>query len=110
MGVQAFTETSGCGVLLDSPQKSPLSFSEEDLQLIERDIENLKENGYAITYGEYIKGLCGIAAPIFDTGNKVEMSIELIGFTSQFEKEDLHVKGKLMKEVADEISRRIRNF
>ncbi|MFJ8265856.1 IclR family transcriptional regulator [Peribacillus asahii] len=86
------------------------SFSEEDLQLIERDIENLKKTGYAITYGEYIKGLCGIAAPIFDTRNKVEMSIELIGFTSQFEKEDLHVKGKLMKEVADEISRRIRSF
>ncbi|MFJ8259299.1 IclR family transcriptional regulator [Peribacillus asahii] len=86
------------------------SFSEEDLQLIERDIENLKKTGYAITYGEYIKGLCGIAAPIFDTRNKVEMSIELIGFTSQFEKEDLHVKGRLMKEVADEISRRIRNF
>lgn len=86
------------------------SFSNDDFHLIERDIENIKKNGYYITYGEYIKGLCGIAAPIFSIGNKVELSIELIGFTSQFEKEDLHSKGTLIKDAANEITRKISSF
>ena len=86
------------------------SFTENEIQLIEEEIEKLKDNGYCITYGEYIKGICGIAAPIFSLGDKVEMSIELIGFTSQFEKEDLHSKGLLIKGAADEISRKIRSY
>ena len=86
------------------------TFDEADLPLIEQEIENLKKNGYYITYGEYLKGFCGIAAPIFSVGNKVELSIELIGFTSQFEKEDLHSKGLLIKEAADEISKKIASF
>ena len=86
------------------------SFVEDDLHLIEQEIGNIKKNGYYITYGEYMKGFCGIAAPIFSMGNKVELSIELIGFTSQFEKEDLHYNGMLIKEAANEISRRMANF
>lgn len=86
------------------------TFVEEDLHVIEQEIENIKKNGYYITYGEYLKGFCGIAAPIISVGNKVELSIELIGFTSQFEKEELHSKGLLIKEAAREISRKIASF
>ena len=86
------------------------SFSNDEIQLIEQDLVSIKQKGYYITYGEYIKGLCGIAAPIFTVGGKVEMSIELIGFTSQFEREDLDSKGLLIKEASNEISEKISSF
>jgi DNA-binding IclR family transcriptional regulator len=89
-------------------QKGLKTFTEEEVKLIERDIEHIRDNGYCITYGEYIKGLCGIAAPVFTSESEAELSIELIGFTSQFEKEDLHSKGNLVKEAAEEITRKIR--
>ncbi|MBS4211414.1 MULTISPECIES: IclR family transcriptional regulator [Neobacillus] len=91
-------------------QKGLKTFSEEEVKTIERDMEFIRENGYSITYGEYIKGLGGIAAPIFSGEDTVEMSIELICFTSQFDKEDLHLKGILVKRAAEDISNRIRNL
>ncbi len=84
------------------------TYTDEDIALMEHEFEALKDRGYHITYGEYIKGVCGIAAPIFTQGDKVEMSIELIGFTSRHDKEDLEEKGLLIKEVTDEISRKLR--
>ncbi|CAH0265243.1 HTH-type transcriptional regulator KipR [Peribacillus sp. Bi96] len=86
------------------------TFSEEDIHVIEQEIDHIRKNGYHITYGEYIKGLCGIAAPIFSHENKVEMSIAVIGFSSQYEKEDLHSIGSLIKGAADEISKKIKDF
>lgn len=72
-------------------------YSREEIDAIEREVENIRENGYSITYGEYIKGICGIAAPIFTNGSNVELSIELIGFTSQYDLEELRSKGMLLK-------------
>ena len=87
------------------------SFSEEELRFIEFEIDSQKENGYYITYGEFFKGICGIAAPIFINENKMEMAIELIGFTSQYDnKEDLHANGRLLKDVCQEISDQLRTF
>ena len=83
------------------------SYTEEEYCRIEQAIDGLKHDGYAITYGEYIKGVCGIAAPIFSQGDKVELSIELIGFTAQYEKEELHEKGRLIRDAAEEISAKL---
>ncbi|MFA1710090.1 IclR family transcriptional regulator [Peribacillus frigoritolerans] len=85
-------------------------FNEDELDVIEQKINQIRENGYHITYGEYFKGLCGIAAPIFNNEKKVEMSIEVIAFSSQYEKEELHSIGVLIKEEADEISNKIKNL
>lgn len=87
-----------------------IPFSEEEFKSYEDNINNLKNDGYVITYGEYIKGLCGIAAPIFNSRNKVELSIVLIGFNSQNEKEELHTKGMLIKQASKEISQKMSNF
>lgn len=86
------------------------SFTDEEIHFIEGEIDKIRRNGYYITYGEYIKGLCGIAAPIFTNDERVELSVELIGFASQYEKEDLHSKGIYLKQASEEISRRLRNF
>lgn len=86
------------------------SYTEKDFDFIEEEIKKVKENGYSISYGEYIKGLCGIAAPIFTNEDKVELSIELIGFLSQYDKEELQVKGLLIKKATDEISKKLRVY
>lgn len=86
------------------------TYTEEEILFIEKEIEKIREDGYYITYGEYMKGICGIAAPIFTNDNKVELSIELIGFVSQYEKEELQSKGVFIKKAADEISRKLRNY
>ena len=86
------------------------SFAAEDVELIDNLTSELRENGYYITDGDYIKGLCGIAAPIFGEGKSVEMSIALIGFSAQFTQTELEEKGLLLKEMANEVSKKIRSF
>lgn len=86
------------------------SFSDEDIAVMDENIEKIKQEGYYITYGEYIKGMCGIAAPIISSGNTVDLSISLIGSTSQYEIEDLQKRAILLKDAANEISKKIRNF
>ena len=83
------------------------TYSTDEIVRIKKECEALKKRGFHITYGEYIKGVCGIAAPIFTEGGKVDLSIELIGFTSRHDEEDLQEKGRLIKEAADEISRKL---
>ncbi|KMY44489.1 hypothetical protein AC622_09710 [Bacillus sp. FJAT-27916] len=84
------------------------TYTETEIEAMEKELDTLKKRGYHITYGEYVKGLCGIAAPLLTHGDKVEMSIELIGFTSRHDKADLEGKGLLIKEAAMEISRKLK--
>ena len=86
------------------------TFSNEDLVLMDENIEKIRHNGYYITYGEYLKGMCGIAAPIISLRNTVEMSISLIGSTSQYDLEDLQKRALLIKDAASKISKQIRSF
>ena len=78
--------------------------------MMDENIEKIRHNGYYITYGEYLKGMCGIAAPIISLGNTVEMSISLIGSTSQYDLEDLQKRALLIKDAASQISKQIRSF
>ena len=86
------------------------SFSDEEIALMDGIIEKIKQEGFYITYGEYIKGMCGIAAPIVSSGNTVDMSISLIGSTSQYEMKDLEKRAILIKEAAYDIGKKISNF
>ncbi|WP_179151950.1 IclR family transcriptional regulator [Oceanobacillus senegalensis] len=78
--------------------------SQHDIKLLEDDFEFIRESGYSTTYGEYIKGICGIAAPIFNSHKEVEMVIALFGLTAQLSRNDLHSLGGLVKEKANEIT------
>ena len=89
------------------PNTGLRKYSPHEIARIKNECEALRERGFHITYGEYIKGVCGIAAPIFTEGGKVDLSIELIGFTSRHDEEDLQEKGRLIKEAAEEISRKL---
>ncbi|MGX9135116.1 IclR family transcriptional regulator [Rummeliibacillus sp. JY-2-4R] len=85
------------------------SFTQEEIDLLEIKLEKVRNDGYYISYYEgNLKGICGIAVPIFTTNNKVDMSISVVGLTAQYDDQELNNKGKLMKETAEEISSKIR--
>jgi DNA-binding IclR family transcriptional regulator len=83
--------------------------SKREIERIKDEFKEIKEIGYAISYGETIKGIFGVAAPILSYTNKVDMSISLVGLTAQYEKEDLIEIGLVIKEVAAEITNKIKN-
>lgn len=84
-------------------------FTQEEIDTLEVELEKLRKDGFNISYYEgNLKGICGVAAPIFTSQNKVEMSISMVGLTAQYDNEELLMKGRLLKEAADEISSKIR--
>lgn len=86
------------------------TFTLEDMEFVDKETEKVKESGFYVTYGEYLKGICAVAAPVFTRPDKVEMSIALVGLTAQFDKEELYFKGEQIKEVAKEISNKIMRY
>lgn len=83
------------------------SFDEEEIHAIGESIQRVREDGYYVTFGEYIKGICCVAAPIFSDGDKVELSIALVGLTAQIEKSELSNHGELTKKAAIEVTKLI---
>lgn len=86
------------------------TFSQEEIDSLEVEFEKIRSKGFYVTYGEFLKGICGISSPIFNLENKVEMCITLIGLTANFEKSDLELKGQLVKEIADKITHSFRSY
>lgn len=84
------------------------SFTQEEIDLFEAELEKVRNDGYNLSYyGGNLKGICGVAAPIFTSKNKVEMTISLVGLTAQYNHEELKNKGTLIKKAAEEISSKI---
>lgn len=84
------------------------ALSQEKMILLEVELEKVRNNGYYISYyGGALKGICGVAVPIFTAQNKVEMTISLVGLTAQFDHEELNEKGRLLKKATEEISSKI---
>ena len=85
--------------------------SEQDIQEIMNELPIIREKGYATTFGEYVKGICGIAAPIYSVGANVEMVIALLGLTAQYDEHGLlEEEGKMLRKVADEISLKLSGY
>ncbi|MDQ0269681.1 IclR family transcriptional regulator [Cytobacillus purgationiresistens] len=78
--------------------------SEEEISNLKEELKEVREKGYAIAFGEYIEGIAGVAAPIFNNRETVEMSIALVGMTTQLKGEEAVRMGERIKKVADEIS------
>lgn len=79
-------------------------------EFIEQEVMKAREKGFYATYGEYIKGIWGLAAPIFNEENKVDMAIALIGMTVQFSREEIDEMGEKVKHTADRISKRMNPY
>lgn len=84
--------------------------SEQEIIELKQEFPLIRKRGYATTFGEYIKGIFDVAAPLFNTDKTVEMVICLFGMTAQCEGHELASKGELLKSVADEISAKITGY
>lgn len=86
------------------------SFTTTEIASMDELFFDIQKKGYHITYGEFIKGLTGISAPIINDLGEVEMVISLVGITAQFEKNEPDEIGKLIKDTADEISQKLKGI
>lgn len=74
---------------------------------LERDLERVRENGYAVTTGEFEEGLDAIAAPVHWPDGSVQAAIGVSGPSLRFA--EAHGRlGELLKAEADTLSRVLR--
>jgi DNA-binding IclR family transcriptional regulator len=84
--------------------------SEQEMVDIKKEFSTIRNNGYATSSGEYINGIFGIAAPIFNNDVGVDMVITIIGMTAQFEENDIAILGEKVKNIANEVSLKLGGF
>ncbi len=70
-------------------------------------LEEIKENGYTIDNEEFVEGIKCVAAPIFDHEGKVRFSLSTTGPAFRMTDEKTKELVIIIKEAANEISRRI---
>lgn len=72
-----------------------------------KDLKHIKENGYTMTVAEVDPDTLAIAAPIFDSYDKVCASLTIVGPKGRFTKEIINVTINEVKKSAKEISTKI---
>lgn len=71
---------------------------------LREELRDIRLRGYAVTYGERIEGVIGIAAPIRDSTGKAIASLDLTIPRARFEENKLQEYVVMIKEAAREIS------
>lgn len=71
---------------------------------LQKEFEKIRQQGYAIENGEYKTGLRSVAAPIFDSEDRVRYAIGIIGMFRQIESDKFLRAVSVVKETADRIS------
>lgn len=77
------------------------------IQKLKKEFSGIRKTGYAINRGEWREGVCGIAAPIFDSTNKVVAAIGLSGPADRLKIRTLKKLGPLVMKAAAGISREL---
>ncbi|MGB9803168.1 IclR family transcriptional regulator [Desulfofundulus sp.] len=76
-------------------------------EMLLEEIKKIRQQGYAITYGDYLDHGVGIAAPVYDFSGSVRASIGIIGIESRFTEERLPVLIREVKHAAETLSRKL---
>lgn len=74
---------------------------------LKSELEKLRQTGYAVNRGEWLDGVCGIAAPIRDAGGHVCAAIGLSGPADRFKPRSLRQMAPRVVSVAQQISARL---
>lgn len=69
-----------------------------------RELQKVREQGYAVSYGEWIEDAAGVAAPIFDQDGEVVAALSISGPTARFDEETVLRYCGEAKRVAAQIS------
>ncbi len=88
-------------------QRTERSIVEVDAFRLE--LENVKQQGYAIDFEEYARGIGCVAAPIFNSDRTAVGAIGLTGYSSEYEGPALERNLSLLLPAADEISAALSN-
>ena len=84
--------------------------TEEEKAEFLRRLDQVKEQGYAITYGDFTPGVFGLAAPIFNEERDVILAISSFGYTASLKREQLVPMAEFIRDVANEVSRKLTGF
>jgi DNA-binding IclR family transcriptional regulator len=71
------------------------------------DVQLVRERGYAVDNGNYVKGVTTVSAPIVDTDNRAIMAISTVGFSAQFNKASIRALGESVRAWSAAASRAI---
>lgn len=74
---------------------------------IMEELERIRNNGYAISYGEVTPGTGSIASPVFDIKGQVVASIGIVGPESRFSGEELPQKIECVKTAGIQLTKNI---
>lgn len=69
-----------------------------------KDLDKIRIEGIAVSYGEYLEGACGIGAPVFDFNNTVVASIGIIAPEFRIDEAQLVKYKAIVKQSAEELS------
>ncbi len=75
------------------------------LKDLQKELEAIRERGYAVENGEYKTGLRSVAAPIRDGEGVVRYAIGIIGMFRQIESEQFSRATAVVRETAEKISK-----
>lgn len=71
------------------------------------ELESIRQNGYAISYGEVTPGTVAIASPVFDYNGRVVAAIGINGPENRFSQEELQQKIEHVKKAGAILTRNI---
>ena len=91
--------------VLSQKLKKVTPFTITDKNLFEKEFELIRKRGYAISLGESVEEVAGMAAPIFDSQNKICAVITISGPIQRFTpKKRMEKRIELLLAAAKEIS------
>ncbi|MBS4214181.1 MULTISPECIES: IclR family transcriptional regulator [Neobacillus] len=84
--------------------KKVTEYTVDTITELKNQLRIIRSNGYAIASQETFLGVCGVAAPVFDGNNDIRYVLSTHCFYSQVSDEELHSYGRLLKDIAHQIS------
>jgi DNA-binding IclR family transcriptional regulator len=71
------------------------------------EVQDVKERGYAVDNGNYVKGVTTVSAPVIDANKHAVMAISAVGFSAQLNRAAIRALGEDLRARAAEASRAI---
>lgn len=69
------------------------------------EVQQVRERGYAVDNGNYVKGVTTVSAPVVDASSRAVMAMSAVGFSAQLTKAAVRQLGEDLHERASAVSR-----
>jgi DNA-binding IclR family transcriptional regulator len=92
-------------ILKAEPPTSITDSTIVDMRALLEDLKNIRSQGYAVSFGEWVAEAAGVAAPIFDARGEIIAALTISGPRQRFSQEVAQHFGTVVTRVAAQISR-----